>query len=176
MTIFTVIFYLLAAVILTATVAAVTRREPVHAVVCLIVSFFGTACLFYLLGAPLLAALEVILYAGAIMVLFLFILMTVEGQASRRQFDRRSMALPLILAGVTLVLAAGLILMDPTAGTPLAAATVSPADFGRFLFARYWLPVEIVSLLLFVGLVGAYYLGRRPAETETDGESHHDDR
>ena len=75
MSLFAVIFYILAAVILAATAMAVTRRDPVHAVVYLVGSFFGSAMLFFLLGAPFLAALEVIIYAGAIMILFLFIIM-----------------------------------------------------------------------------------------------------
>ena len=75
MTIYSIIFYILALVIIVATGVAITRRNLVHAVVYLILSFFGSALMFYLFGAPLLAALEVIIYAGAIMVLFLFILM-----------------------------------------------------------------------------------------------------
>ena len=67
------LFYVLAAVILVTTGLAITRRNLVHAVVYLVLSFFGSAMLFYLLGAPILAALEVIIYAGAIMILFLFI-------------------------------------------------------------------------------------------------------
>jgi len=69
------IFYFLAIVILTATGLAITRRQPIHAVLYLIVAFLGTAALFFLLGAPLLAAFVIILYAGAIMVLVLFVIM-----------------------------------------------------------------------------------------------------
>ena len=72
------IFYILATVILLSTGLAVTRRNLMHAIVYLVLSFFGTALLFYLLGDRCLAALEVIIYAGAIMVLFLFIVMMLE--------------------------------------------------------------------------------------------------
>src|SRR4030067_1294228 len=75
MTLYTAMFYLLGIVILTATGIAITRRQPVHAVLYLIVAFLGTAALFFLLGAPLLAAFVVIVYAGAIMVLILFVIM-----------------------------------------------------------------------------------------------------
>ena len=78
MNLYGIIFYLLAAVILVSTALAVTRRNLMHAIVYLVLSFFGTALLFYLLGAPFLAVLEVIIYAGAIMVLFLFIVMMIE--------------------------------------------------------------------------------------------------
>ncbi len=154
------IFYVLAAVIAVATFLAVTRRNLVHAIVYLIQSFFATAVLFYLLGAPLLAALEVIIYAGAIMVLFLFIVMTVMGGAARAGHRYRQWVLPSILGLVSLGAAAFLIFSAPAARTGLVPATVHPAVFGRYLFTGYWLPVEIISFLLFVALAGALYLGR----------------
>ena len=78
MTLYSILFYLISALIVTATGMAVTRRNMVHAVLYLVLSFFGTAMLFYLLGAPFLAALEIIIYAGAIMILFLFIIMMIK--------------------------------------------------------------------------------------------------
>ena len=78
MTIYSIIFYLLALLILGSTAIAITRRNLVHAVIYLIFSFFGSAMLFYLFGAPFLAILEVIIYAGAIMVLFLFIVIMMK--------------------------------------------------------------------------------------------------
>jgi NADH-quinone oxidoreductase subunit J len=78
MTLYTIIFYLLALLIIISTGIAITRRNMVHVVVYLIFSFFGTAMLFYLFGAPLLAVLQIIIYAGAIMVLFLFIIMMLK--------------------------------------------------------------------------------------------------
>jgi NADH-quinone oxidoreductase subunit J len=82
MTLFGLLFYLIAAVIVASTAMAVTRRNIVHAVIYLIFSFLGTALLFYLFGAPLLAVLEVIIYAGAIMVLFLFVVMMIRVDAA----------------------------------------------------------------------------------------------
>jgi NADH-quinone oxidoreductase subunit J len=81
MTLYAIIFYLLAALIIISTGIAITRRNMVHVVVYLVFSFFGTAMLFYLFGAPLLAVLQVIIYAGAIMVLFLFIIMMLKVEA-----------------------------------------------------------------------------------------------
>ena len=78
MTLYTCLFYVLAGAIVATTGMAISQRNLVHAVIYLVFSFFGSALLFYLLGAPLLAALEVIVYAGAIMVLFLFIIMMVK--------------------------------------------------------------------------------------------------
>ncbi|MFZ3209461.1 MAG: NADH-quinone oxidoreductase subunit J, partial [Geobacteraceae bacterium] len=72
------IFYILAVVMVVATVFAVTEKHTVHAIVYLVTSFFALAVLFYLLGAPVVAVFEVIIYAGAIMVLFLFVIMMLD--------------------------------------------------------------------------------------------------
>jgi NADH-quinone oxidoreductase subunit J len=87
MTLYSIIFYVLAIVILVATFLAITRRNTVHAVVYLILSFLGTALFFYLLGAPFLAVLEAIIYAGGIMVLFLFIVMMIGTGPSARKVN-----------------------------------------------------------------------------------------
>src|SRR5512135_3684108 len=73
-----IVFYILAAVVIAATLFAVTERHAVHAIVYLATSFFGLAVIFYLLAAPLAAVFEVIIYAGAIMVLFLFVIMMLD--------------------------------------------------------------------------------------------------
>jgi NADH-quinone oxidoreductase subunit J len=161
MTLLKLIFYMLAFVILASTGLAITRRNLVHTVVYLIVSFCATATLFYLLGAPLLAALEVMIYAGAIMVLFLFIIMTMRTEDPEDYGSRgRAWIFPSILGTVLFLAVALLVLSGPFAAPQLKAASVGPAAFGRRLFEVYWLPVEIVSFLLFVALVGALYLGR----------------
>ena len=92
MTLYGFLFYMLTAVIVVSTGLAITRRNLVHAVVYLVLSFFGSAMLFYLFGAPLLAALEVIIYAGAIMILFLFIIMMLKvGSLEERMFSLRQL-------------------------------------------------------------------------------------
>lgn len=162
MTFQTVLFYLLAALILSATGLAITRRNLVHAVVYLVMSFFGSALLFYLLGAPLLAALEVIIYAGAIMVLFLFIIMMLRGEALAEKFYPKGQWLP--AAGMAVVFAAVGILTvvwDPDGPAPLEPAVASPVRFGHYLFKRHWLAIEIVSLLLLVALIGALLIAKR---------------
>jgi NADH-quinone oxidoreductase subunit J len=157
-------FYALAVLVLAATGVAVTRREPMHAVAWLVISVLGTALLFALLGAPLLAALEVVVYAGGILVLFLFVILMLKGEPVRHRTAgllasaRRS--LPALGFAALLLLAGTLVAADlgATAGLPLLQ--VSPREFGAFLFSRYALAVEIASTLLFVALVGALYLGR----------------
>ena len=168
MTLYAAIFYLLGIVILTATGLAVTRRQPVHAVLYLIVAFLGTAALFFLLGAPLLAAFVVIIYAGAIMVLVLFVIMLF--QRSPRELRLLSEWGPATLLGVVfLAVAVAMVFKDDGSGIVLQGAVAQPRDFARFLFDRYWLAVEIVSILFLVALVAILHLGkRRETDTEED--------
>jgi NADH-quinone oxidoreductase subunit J len=162
MNLYVIIFYLLAAIIVVFTVLAITRRNVMHAIVYLVGSFIGTALLFYLLGAPFLAVLEVVIYAGAIMVLFLFIVMMLEITPETRTIwpFLRPWLLPLSLAGVSGLVLSGFTLFESGSNLTLPLVMASPLAFGRFLFQNYWLGVEIASYLLFVALVGALYLGR----------------
>jgi NADH-quinone oxidoreductase subunit J len=162
MSIYAVIFYTLAFIVLVSTFLAITRRRVMHAIVYLVISFFATALLFYLLGAPFLAVLEVIIYAGAIMVLFLFIVMMLEIKPDPRPVKTylRQWLPALLLGGVSLVVLFLLMVLESASGVPLKMAMASPLAFGRFLFQKYWFAVEIASYLLFVALVGAWYLGR----------------
>ena len=162
MTLFGAAFYVLAAFVLITTGLAVTRRDPVHAVLHLILSFLGTALIYALLGAPLLAAFQVILYAGGIMVLFLFVVVMIRGAPKPLGFRAAvGRALVPVAFGLgALLLSAFLVTSDPAHRLPLVSRAASPREFGRFLFERYPVPVEIVSILLFVALVGALYLGR----------------
>jgi NADH-quinone oxidoreductase subunit J len=167
MSIYAVIFYLLAAVIVAATALAITRRNLMHAIVYLVLSFIGSAMLFYLLGAPFLAALEVVIYAGAIMVLFLFIVMMLEIKPEARSLGARlrQWAPALALGAICLLVMAGFLFLTAGGPKPLPLVTASPLAFGRFLFQKYWLGVEIASFLLFVALAGALYLGRGDGTT-----------
>ena len=163
-----VLFYLLATVTVLSTGMAITRRNLAHAVVYLIISFFGTALLFYLLGAPLLAALEVIIYAGAIMILFLFVVMMIRLEKREAPlFPVRQMVPALVAAGI--YCAAGALLLkgeDSAQVEWLQSAAATPVAFGRFLFTRHWLAIEIASLLLLVALIGALQIGRERPDTE----------
>jgi NADH-quinone oxidoreductase subunit J len=175
MTLYGVIFYLLAVLLIASTAMAVSRTRLVHAVVYLVISFFATALLFYLLGAPFIAALEVIVYAGAIMVMFLFMIMTLRMEERERQGKRATSFRPwvpaVVLGGVALVLLAALLWVGPGHGLPLKPAMASPPEFGAFIFREFWFPVEVASFLLFVALVGALYLGREKRNGKKANES-----
>jgi NADH-quinone oxidoreductase subunit J len=167
MTLYSVIFYALAVLIIVSTGLAITRRNLVHAVVYLIISFFGSAMLFYLLGTPFLAALEVIIYAGAIMVLFLFIIMMLNVEAFEEQFFPIRQWIPAVGMCLVFIAAGTLMIMgDPGGWIPLKAAVTEPVFFGHYLFRKHWLAIEIVSLLLLVAVVAVLYLGKNNREED----------
>jgi len=162
MTLYALLFYVLAVLLVASTAMAVTRQNMVHAVLYLVMSFFGSAMLFYLLGAPFLAALEIIIYAGAIMVLFLFIIMMIRVEKMKRLDLNRQQMVPAAILALGFLSAFGLLLKsDPSGWQPLVAAQAAPKIFGRYLFETHWLAIEIASLLLLAALIGAYLLGRQ---------------
>jgi NADH-quinone oxidoreductase subunit J len=167
MTLYSILFYILAALILATTGLAITRRNLVHAIIYLVLSFFGTALLFYLFGAPLLAALEVIIYAGAIMVLFLFIVMMLRVDSPSEQLFPLSRLIPAAVMGL-IYFAAGVILVvtDSNSRVPLQAALATPREFGRYVFQQHWLAVEIISLLLLITVIGVLHIGKNPAHKD----------
>jgi len=159
----TTTFYVSAAVAIIATAMAVTRSHGVHALLYLIVSFLAVAMVFFVMGAPFIAALEVIIYAGAIMVLFIFAAMMFNlGQQAvpqERQWLKPGMwIIPSLLAAI--LLAQLIALVFAGGGRNLAAGIATPREVGIALFAPYLLGVELASLLLLSGLVGAYHIGR----------------
>ncbi len=157
------LFYFTGAIAFIATVLALTRSNAAHALIYLIMSLLAVAVLFFLMGAPFAAALEIVIYAGAIMVLFVFVIMMLNlgeaGDARERQWLQPGIwIIPGLLAGVLLLemLAA----MLQASGTTLGLE-VPPKQVGLKLFGPYVLAVELASMLLLAGLVGAYHLGRR---------------
>jgi len=155
-----VLFYILATATLLAILMCITRRNPVHAVIYLVNGLFDIALIFYLLGAPLVAAWELIIYAGAIMVLFLFIIMmlelapTTETEGPGWQRWVPVLLLAAVLLGCTLII----IFTDPTGS--VGSYHASPREFGLVLFRDYGLAVEVVSFQLMFAAVGAFYVGK----------------
>ncbi len=154
-------FYLISAVVIGATAIAITRRNLVHAVVYLIVSYFGTAMLFYLFGAPLLAALEIIIYAGAIMVLFLFVIMMIEIESPEEVMFPLGQWLPAAVFGLIYVVAAiTMIVETPGTEISLSMLVASPRQFALYVFEHHWFLIEVISILLLVALIGALHIGK----------------
>lgn len=159
----TALFYLAAIIALSATGLALTRANAAHALIYLIVSLLAVAVVFFLLGAAFAAALEIVIYAGAIMVLFVFVIMMLNlgerGEAEERQWlTARYWTVPGMLAAVLFV---ELIIALQHTTELTAGVSVDPKQVGLSLFGPYVLGVEIASMLLLAGMVGAYHLGRR---------------
>jgi NADH-quinone oxidoreductase subunit J len=147
----------------------VVSRRPVHSVLALVVAFLGLAVTYVLLLSPFIAAIQVIVYAGAILVLFLFVLMllNVGGESP----DKNGRPIQAFLSGLAIVAFAGLLLgifrasgahVPGWLGTPRADLG-DPAALARLLFSDYLLHFEAVSILLLAALVGAFVLVRREA-------------
>src|SRR3954454_13943314 len=162
-------FYIAAAVAVLATIVAITRNNAVHALLYLIVSLLAIAIVFYVVGAPFLAALELIIYAGAIMVLFLFVVMMLNIGEHATEVETTWLhpgvwAWPSALATVLIL---ELVYVATQAAGPAGPMhVVTPKEIGISLFGPYAIGVELASLLLTSGLVGAYHLGRRTSGEE----------
>jgi len=157
-----VTFYFSAAVAILATLMVITQRNVMHALLYFIVSLLAGAVIFYTLGAPFAAALEVIIYAGAIMVLFVFVVMLLDIRRSEREegglLRARAWIGPAGLAGA--LLAEILYVLAAPPGGSAARIAVPPRAVGIALYGPYLLAVELAGLLLLAGLVGAYHIGR----------------
>lgn len=159
----TTAFYVFATIAVAATILAVTRLNAMHALLYLIVSLLAVAAVFFVLGAPFAAVLEVIVYAGAIIVLFVFAVMMMNlGEVTLAE-ERRwlwpqiwigpSLLCAILLFELLYVLAVGE--LGPPPGQEVGAAEVAAVLFGPYLLA-----VELASMLLLAGLVGAFRIGR----------------
>jgi NADH-quinone oxidoreductase subunit J len=170
MTLPQIAFFFLSAVALASAVMVITRRTAVHSVIWLIVTLFSVGGVFLMLHAEFLFAVQVILYVGGIMVLFLFVVMLVnlDVAVKQAQFTRQWQ----------LALATAVILMAEFAygiyrgheGFMLAQASAAPVSGGNTqavalaLYQDYMLPVEIASVLLLVAMVGAVVMAKRKLE------------
>ncbi|MEE8057757.1 MAG: NADH-quinone oxidoreductase subunit J [Pseudomonadales bacterium] len=166
-------FYLTAAIATVSAVMVVGRANAVHSLLYLVVTMMAIAVLFYLLGAPFAAALEVIVYAGAITVLMVFVIMMLnQGDAATEQEQQwllpRSWWGPALLSGILLVE-----LLAMISGDSMAVANgvvVSAKEVGIALYGPYLLAVELASLLLMSGLVGAYHIARSLKPNDEENE------
>ncbi len=158
-----ILFYASGLVALLSTLMVITRVNIVHALLYFIVSLLSVAVIFYTLGAPMAAALEVIVYAGAIMVMFLFVMMMLN--VGKTTIDEeKSWLTPSIWIGPGIL--AAILLIEMLVGINMTEATmahtmVEAKEVGIQLFGPYVLAVELASMLLLAGLVGAFHLARK---------------
>jgi NADH-quinone oxidoreductase subunit J len=170
-------FYIASGVAVLSTLLMLTRMNVVHALLYLIVSLLGVAVVFYVLGAPFVAVLEAIVYAGAIMVLFLFVVMTLNlgkhaAEEEKQWLTHGIWIGPVLLAGVLII---EVVYLSRGSSADLVASALGPKEVAIALFGPYLIGVELSSMLLLAGLVGAYHLGYRKTEEpeiQHDANSH----
>ncbi|MHC4278385.1 MAG: NADH-quinone oxidoreductase subunit J family protein [Planctomycetota bacterium] len=159
-----VIFYTAALVALVASFMVIIQRNPGYSVLYIVLCFFALAVIYLILSAPFVAALQIIIYAGGIIVLFLIVIMMISLD---RIGDEKGGKIHIIVA----LTVGGLLLLEAVyalyathyreEGFGGLIETMGPAEVGRALFMDYSLVVEIASVLLLVAMVGALYLARR---------------
>jgi NADH-quinone oxidoreductase subunit J len=167
------IFYIAASISLAASIMTVTRRNAVHALLYLVVSLLAVAVIFFMIGVPFVAALEVIIYAGAIMVLFIFVMMMLNLGKSAEQRERRLTEPSVFIGPVILsaLLAACFVYLLSQGGHRAEGNfIIGPAQVGISMFTTYLLGTELAGMLILAGLVGAYHLGRKSDDSVTGTE------
>lgn len=169
MTIFALAFYLFAISLLTGGLFTVISRNPVHSVLWLILSFISAAGLFVLLGAEFVAMLLVIVYVGAVAVLFLFVVMMLDVDFAELKAEMAKYLPLALLIGVILLMQLGLVFgaWESSAGAEAARGSVIPDGventraLGLVLYDRYFLLFQLAGLILLVAMIGAITLTLR---------------
>ena len=169
-------FYLMALVAIVSTVRVVTNTNPVHALLSLIVSLLAVAGMFMIVGAPFAGALEIIVYAGAIMVLFVFVVMMLNlGQDTVEQESKwltsSAWAYPALMSFLMGLLLVWMLGSDYTQSVALMGQEiVGPKEVGQALSTHYLLLVEVAAMLLLAALVAAFHIGKREPSAEEEKE------
>ena len=159
-----IIFYIASALAVFSTIKVVTGKIAIHCLLYLIASLLAISVVLFILGAPFIAALEVIIYAGAIMVLFVFVMMMLNlGQASEKTesglLNKKMWIGPSVISLILLVEMIYVLLSQRA--IPLTLTIITPAAVGQLMFTKYLLVVELAAFLLMAGILGAYHLGEK---------------
>ena len=163
------VFAVFAFLAVASAVVVVAHRNPVYSTMSLVITLFSVAVLFVMLGAPFLGALQVLIYAGAIVVLFLFVIMLLTIQAEEMpQGGQMAQRWVSILGAVVFAGMLGLVFWRTSRpeAPPLTEELVSLRNLASELFTDYLLAFEIVGLLLLVAVIGATIVARRPQQPE----------
>jgi NADH-quinone oxidoreductase subunit J len=159
-----IVFYISAVIALASTIMVVVVKNAVHSLLYLVVSLLAVAVIFYVIGAPFIAALEVIVYAGAIMVLFVFVMMMLNLGSESKAFEESLFypgiwVGPVILVVILLGQIAFLLFENPAGQVDMAV--IESREVGIALYGAYIIGVELAGFLLLAGIVGAYHIGHR---------------
>ena len=160
----TLLFILFGALAIGCALAMVAQRNPLYSAISLIGVFISLACLYVTLAAPFIAAVQVIVYAGAIMVLVVFVIMLLNVEHEERGRTRLKFLVPtaVVLAAIFIAEVAFILFsVQGVSQTPAASDLGVTHSIGSQLFTRYLLPFEITSILLLMAIVGAMTLARR---------------
>ncbi len=168
MTLDILLFYGLSAIAIVSALLVITRRNPVHSALFLITTLFCVAGIYLMLHAEFLAAVQVLVYVGGIMVLFLFVIMLVnlETVDSERRFNKQWLVA--LVASVALLVEFAYVILKgrnslvlPASETAEKLTRDNSGQIGLALYQNYMLPFEIASLLLLVAIIGAVILAKR---------------
>jgi len=161
-----VLFFLLAFGVVGAGIAVVTLRNIIHSAVAMMICFGSLAGMYALLGAPIVAAAQVLIYLGAISVLILFaIMLTQAGDATLPAPFHRQVPIAAVVA-LAIVGLVGWAVIQTDWGVASQAVAAAVDAIATAVFTTYALPFEIISLLILVAIIGAIFLARRPEEDE----------
>jgi NADH-quinone oxidoreductase subunit J len=161
----TFFFYMLSGLAILSGVLVITRKNPVHSALALILTLLCLAGLYLMLYAPFVAGVQIILYVGGIMVLFLFVIMLVNLERSQKERSFNQQWIAGVLAAICL---GALFISIYTKGSSLVLRSevqfselTNTQDVGQMLYSNYLLPFEIASLLLLVAIVGAVVMAKK---------------
>lgn len=162
-------FILFAGLAIGCAIAVVAQRNPLYSAISLIGVFISLACLYVMLAAPFIAAVQVIVYAGAIMVLVVFVIMLLNVEEERRRKPRLAFLVPVALGLAALLITEVSFFITSVERSPLTPTSALSdvgltSSIGSALFTTYLLPFEITSILLLMAIVGAMTLARRIKE------------
>lgn len=163
-----VIFIILASVAVSCSIMVISQRSAVSSAIFLIVTMVTLALLFLLLNSPFLAAVQVIIYAGAIMVLFLFVIMLLNLRRDEFGPEKRKaqrffgiLFVFLLLIGIATVIEWGMSGSEPVQTVSASTAPAGVEPLAQLLFTKYLLPFELASILLLVAIIGAIVMAKR---------------
>ncbi len=160
-------FYLLSGIAIVSAIAVITRRNPVHSAISLVFTLLSLAGLYLMLYAPFVAAVQIILYVGGIMVLFLFVIMLVNLERNMKEEQFNKQWLVAVLATVSLgglfafVYAKGQSVLPQLPAGPTTPEASNVQRVGQALYTSYLFPFEIASLLLLVAIIGAVVMAKK---------------
>ena len=160
----TATFYISSVIAILSSLMVITRKNAFTALLYMIISLISVALIFFILGAAFVAALEIIIYAGAIMVLFVFVTMMLNLGEESEKLEKIWMRPRLWIGPSILALVLGvevIFLILSSKGTFLPGGEIGPKEVGIALYGKYIIGVELAALLITAGILGAYHLGKR---------------